>query len=307
MGKGTGIQWCDSTINPTMGCDGCELWSDERRTCYAGVLHRLWGAKNPGYAPTFDAVTEFPGRALAAATWTDLRGVRRTDKPWLDGMPRTIFVSDMGDSLSRNVSFEYLKQEVIDVAVTLAGSRHVWQWLTKRPARMAEFSAWLSEQGVVWPSNVWAGTSITDRPSCNRIKSLLRVGGKGTVRFLSVEPQVESLHLVPWLGRLDWIIQGGESGAGARPFDLDWARRMRAACSAARVPYFLKQLGAHITDRGARVRVLDPHGGDWSEWPADLRVREMPLVPRAAALPTRRPGGEVRATPRPATTRRRAS
>ena len=22
----TKIQWCDSTVNPTMGCDGCELW-----------------------------------------------------------------------------------------------------------------------------------------------------------------------------------------------------------------------------------------------------------------------------------------
>ena len=24
--KSTKIQWCDSTVNPVMGCDGCELW-----------------------------------------------------------------------------------------------------------------------------------------------------------------------------------------------------------------------------------------------------------------------------------------
>ena len=24
--KNTKIQWCHSTINPRMGCDGCELW-----------------------------------------------------------------------------------------------------------------------------------------------------------------------------------------------------------------------------------------------------------------------------------------
>jgi len=24
--KETGIQWTDSTINPVMGCQGCELW-----------------------------------------------------------------------------------------------------------------------------------------------------------------------------------------------------------------------------------------------------------------------------------------
>ena len=27
MSAKTKIQWCDSTANPTMGCDGCELWS----------------------------------------------------------------------------------------------------------------------------------------------------------------------------------------------------------------------------------------------------------------------------------------
>src|ERR1035438_2009215 len=24
--KNTKIQWCHSTVNPVMGCDGCELW-----------------------------------------------------------------------------------------------------------------------------------------------------------------------------------------------------------------------------------------------------------------------------------------
>jgi hypothetical protein len=26
MSKKTKIQWCDGTVNPVMGCDGCELW-----------------------------------------------------------------------------------------------------------------------------------------------------------------------------------------------------------------------------------------------------------------------------------------
>lgn len=26
MSKNTNIQWCHSTVNPVMGCDGCELW-----------------------------------------------------------------------------------------------------------------------------------------------------------------------------------------------------------------------------------------------------------------------------------------
>ena len=43
MAQNTAIQWCDSTENPTMGCAGCELWSSERQTCYAGVLHQRFG------------------------------------------------------------------------------------------------------------------------------------------------------------------------------------------------------------------------------------------------------------------------
>lgn len=38
MGKDTNIEWCDSTINSTSGCDGCELWNAQIRTCYAGNL-----------------------------------------------------------------------------------------------------------------------------------------------------------------------------------------------------------------------------------------------------------------------------
>ena len=27
MARHTKIQWCDSTVNPVMGCAGCELWN----------------------------------------------------------------------------------------------------------------------------------------------------------------------------------------------------------------------------------------------------------------------------------------
>lgn len=51
-----------------------------------------------------------------------------------------------------------------------------------------------------------------------------------------------------WVGAervtLDWIIVGGESGAGARPMHPDWARSLRDQCAAARVPFFFKQWGA---------------------------------------------------------------
>lgn len=43
---------------------------------------------------------------------------------------------------------------------------------------------------------------------------------------------------------LDIILQGGESGPNARPFDIAWARYTRDQCRAAGVMYHLKQLGA---------------------------------------------------------------
>ncbi|OGT54331.1 MAG: hypothetical protein A3E01_15310 [Gammaproteobacteria bacterium RIFCSPHIGHO2_12_FULL_63_22] len=43
--------------------------------------------------------------------------------------------------------------------------------------------------------------------------------------------------------RLNWVIVGGESGSGRRPFDLQWARDLKAQCDAAGVPMFFKQAG----------------------------------------------------------------
>lgn len=274
----TKIQWCDSTVNPTMGCDGCELWSADRKTCYAGSLHVRFGKNNPGYASTFEDVTQYPGRMAEAAQWSDLTGKHRRDKPWLNGLPRLIFVSDMSDSLSKSVPFEFLRNEIIANVSSEYGIRHHWLWLTKRPDRMAKFSAWLKERGVDWPGNLWAGTSITSQTTTSRIKSLLRVGDENTTRFLSVEPQVEFIDLSKLLPMLDWIIQGGESGAKARAFDVQWATDLIRQCKQHKVPYFLKQLGSLVHRRGERVVFDDNHAGNWVEWSRRLRVRQMPLL-----------------------------
>lgn len=109
----------------------------------------------------------------------------------------------------------------------------------------------------------------------------------------------------------DWLIVGGESGPGARPCDVAWIRSAVEQCRAAGVPLFCKQMGARIFDvntrlsgdepsdwpeatevvhgegsmgyQGAPVKILlrDRKGGDPSEWPADLRVREFPEAVRA--------------------------
>lgn len=278
MSSATKIQWCDSTCNPTMGCEGCELWTRQVKKCYAGTLHVRFGGASKGYAPTFEDVTMFPGRMEAACRWSDLLGTDRPDKPWLNGMPRLIFVSDMSDSLSTTVSFEYLLEEIVNNVTSPLGSRHQWLWLTKRPDRMAKFSKWLAENKLEWPTNLWAGTSVTSQKTTSRISHLLRVGNSSTIRFLSVEPQYEEINLTKWLSKLNWIIQGGESGNGAIPFELDWARSLIKQCRSHGVPYFLKQLGAIVQSKGKVIDFEDGHAGDWTEWSKSIRVRQMPCL-----------------------------
>ena len=71
------------------------------------------------------------------------------------------------------------------------------------------------------------------------------------VRFVSCEPMLEPFdltfpgNLLPTdqEPRLDWVICGGESGPGHRPFDPDWARDLLEQCDLNRTPFFMKQLG----------------------------------------------------------------
>lgn len=149
-----------------------------------------------------------------------------------------------------------------------------------------------------WPlPNVWIGTSVENRATLHRIDTLRAI--PAAVRFLSVEPLLEDLGTVDLTG-IHLVIVGGESGKKARPFDLAWARSLRDQCRAAGVAYFFKQAGAKpvesIYSRGASVMALgvearvyqhttnvsldDPHGGDLSELPFDLRVREFPPAVR---------------------------
>jgi protein gp37 len=276
MSEISGIPWCDSAADPTAGCDGCELHNAIRNSCYAVPQHSRHAGRH-GYGKTFDEVTLLPGRMTKAARWSDLSGKARPDKPWLDGQPRLIFVSNLTDALSKVVPFEYLKAEIIDNVTSDRGRRHQWLWLTKRPQRMARFSAWLARQGATWPTNLWAGTSITDRKTLTRVEPLLRVGNEETHNFLSVEPQIELIDLAKWLPRIGWVIQCGEAGKDARPFDLDWARFMLVQCREFEVPYFLTQLGTVVLDGGEPVEFQHRRAGDWNEWPAELRVREFPV------------------------------
>lgn len=228
--KSTGINWTDDTTNPTSGCDGCELWIPGRGgPCYAGTLHETRLAKSLPtlYDPDFRNVRLIPGRMAKAVRCMDLANQERPKKPWLNGHRRKIFVGDLGDIFSSAVPFEYLKSEIIDIALSQNGLRHDLQLLTKQPQRAAEFAAWLRDRGVPWPDNVWVGTSITSGNTAkSRIGHLAKIPARN--KYLSLEPLVGEPGLTKELvsGVINWMIIGGESHQGsllARPFDLKWA------------------------------------------------------------------------------------
>ena len=159
--------------------------------------------------------------------------------------------------------------------------------------------------------NLWLGVSVESQKYADeRIPLLLQT--PAAVRFLSVEPQLEAVDLrldhfesegmqpyfwhsptcesfcdyvcggVEVEGKIHWVICGGESGPKARPFDLAWPESLREQCKAAEVAFFMKQVGSNPqwpndVWRGLRPpKMRDRKGGDPSEWPESLRVREFP-------------------------------
>jgi protein gp37 len=188
-----------------------------------------------------------------------------------------IFISDMGDALSASIKNEYLKQEIIETVASDQGRNHLWLWLTKRPARMAEFGQWLLAQGILWPDNLVAMTTVTSPATTNRVEGLRLVPSR--FKGLSCEPVFA--ELTPDLTDIDWVIMGGGSDTLAEPFHVEWALSLRERCRNANAAFFLKQLGRNAWFKGQPLNLVDEHGGDWTEWEANWKTREIPESFRA--------------------------
>lgn len=80
------------------------------------------------------------------------------------------------------------------------------------------------------------------------------------------------------LGWISWVICGGESGAGARPMELEWARSLRDQCTNTSTKFFFKQWGEWMPEDEecipavmAKVRKKNSgrelDGEEWNEVP----------------------------------------
>ena len=282
MGEKTAIGWCHNTFNPWWGCvrvsPGCE-------NCYAEVWskrrgHKVWGPKTNTHRLLFGAKHwEAPYRWNARAEKTGVR--ERT------------FCGSMCDVFEDHL-------EVFHARMALYGVIEETPWLdwlllTKRIENVMDMrpGEWIDHG---FPPNVWIGFSAENQKLMDE-RSRVAVQIPAAVRFVSIEPQLEHIdagrYLEGWDSEavhvcggdnercfrmcpeeeqyqtltLDWVINGGESGPGARPYDPAWGRSLREQCHSAGRPFYFKQVGS-VLGNGK--------GEELADIPADLHVREYP-------------------------------
>lgn len=326
MGANSHIQWTDHTFNPWEGCTKVS----------PGCLHCYAEARNQRFSAGANWGKGAPRRRTSAANWRQPiqwnRDAGMLDyETALDGLkPRNqrVFCASLADWLDDEVPIEWLADllELISKTPNLD-----WQLLTKRPEnwkdRVAGALNCVMTHGAAtddrfiaakWVENwlngkprenVWIGTTVEDQKRAEqRIPALLKIPAK--IRFLSCEPLLEAVDLdfghprfrtaESYHAYIHWVICGGESGPGARPFLVDWADDLRRQCETSGVPFFMKQLGAYCGTTnanaldwpeetvfhevpgtpqfaGARVALKNKKGGEIDEFPVELRVRNFPI------------------------------
>jgi protein gp37 len=236
------IEWTDATWNPVRGCTkispGCTH-------CYAETFaERFRGVKGHPYEQGFD-LRLVPEKLTEPIRWQ---------------RSKMIFVNSMSDLFHVNVLDDY----IIAVAeVMVKANWHNYQVLTKRSERMQDLLNTKLRFAAEQP-HIWWGVSVENRKyGLPRIDHLRET--PASMRFLSVEPLLEDLGEINLRG-INWVIVGGESGAGARLLHPNWVRSVHRQCQKARVPFFFKQWGGVRKKEAGR----DLDGNTFDELP--LRI-----------------------------------
>ena len=143
-----------------------------------------------------------------------------------------IFVNSMSDIFHEEVADE----DILKIFDTMNKAHwHTFQVLTKRPERLAELNSL-----ITWTPNIWMGVTVENRKAIARCDVLRECDAH--IKFISAEPLLESIKDVNLSG-IDWLIVGGESGAGCRPLDRQWVVELRDLAKEKGVPFFFKQWG----------------------------------------------------------------
>ncbi len=272
MGAESKIEWTHHTFNPWWGCTkvspGC-------KHCYAESF-----SKRTGNAVWGDAS---PRRFFGDKHWAE--PLKWAKEARTAGERRRVFCASMADVFEDRRDLDEQRDRLWPL---IEATRDALDWLllTKRPENIGRL-------GHEVTRHCWLGTTTETQEMADlRVPELVK--HEAAVRFLSVEPMLGPVDLryaafngadsFGQLTGIDWVIVGGESGGGARPFAVDWARDVVAQCVSAGVACLVKQMGAVALLAGKRLPLADRKGGDMAEWPEDLRVRQYPATNARARL-----------------------
>jgi protein gp37 len=230
VGKDSKIEWTHHTFNPWWGCVKVSAACDH---CYAQTWAKRLGADLWG--------PHSERRFFGDAHWkTPLRWNREAQQA---GQRNRVFCASMADVFENRPD---LIPHRLRLLALIADTPHLdWLLLTKRIHLVRK----QLPKGYEFPSNVWLGATVENQDAADkRIHDLLQFTTPA-VRFLSCEPLLGALDLRPYLlpgdhgTRVDWVIAGGESGAGARPMDPAWPDDLSQQCVQADAPFHFKQWG----------------------------------------------------------------
>lgn len=284
MGQKSKIEWTDATWNPTTGCtkvsDGCDH-------CYAHKLaHERLTVLYSRQLPVVQS-PENIADPFSVRLWSD-----RLRQPGSWKKPRIVFVNSMSDLFHVDVPDAFVRQ-VFEVMLKV--DRHIYQVLTKRPARAVRFFRLnhdLFPTGRV-PRHIWMGTSVENQDVAYRVSHLRKLPAE--VRFLSCEPLLGPLQVN--LGGIHWVIAGGESGAEFRAMEETWALSLRDQCRSTGTPFFFKQWGGRRAKAGGRML----EGRTWDEMPLPDWIPEnvapLAISPAEGSRRRERAPSELEATP----------
>lgn len=238
MGEKTEIAWTDATYNPWVGC---QRVSEACANCYM-----FRDAKRYGNDPS---VIRRTGTSTFNAP---LKWSRNRDKY---GHINRVFTCSWSDFFIEEA--DAWRPEAW--AIIQHTPNLIYQILTKRPERIEKC---LPETWMVDFNHVWLGiTAETQRRFSER--SLDIYAAASSVPFISAEPMLGPLNLMPYMSWLKWVICGCESGPNARETKIEWVRDLRDQCISVNIPFFLKQL---VID-GKLVTTPELDGQRWTQFP----------------------------------------
>lgn len=227
----TKISWANYSSNPIRAIrkeDGKQGWACSKASegcvnCYAETLNKKWGTKLLYNQANISKIDWFLNEREIQA-WKKLKD------------PSKIFVVDMSDIFHVNIPDDFRHKIFHGMA---EAPWHMYQILTKRPERMRDYFQKFPEE---LRDCMWLGTSVENKRVVDRVELLRQIPAR--IRWLSVEPLLESLMGQNIYDGINWIVVGAESGNHRRQYDIEWAREIRSKCRESGIPFFYKQ-GSH--------------------------------------------------------------